>query len=136
MALTQSVEARNAALDAKLALLNGGVMRVYSGSKPATTATSATGTLLAEFDLASPAFDAASSGSAALADAPATVGLDAGTAGYFRLCDPTEAAGTGLGVIDGTCGTSGADAILSTTTVSVGLDLTVQSCTFTEPSGA
>lgn len=130
MALTQPIATRNAGLDARLDRADGGLLRVYTSPRPAPDS-AATGTLLAEFDLASPAFAAAASGSKSLADNPATVGLAAGTAAWFRILTSAEAT-----VIDGSCGTSGADAILNTTTVSVGLDLTVQSCVFTEPSGA
>jgi len=129
MALTAPIATRNAKASAALDPADGGVFRVYSGSRPAVDS-AATGTLLAEFDLADPAFTAPSSGARSIPDPIDTVGLAAGDAGYFRMLDAS--AGT---VYDGSVGIegSGADAILSTLTVSVGLIMTLQSITITEP---
>jgi hypothetical protein len=126
MALTISTAARNAACDAVVDLVDGGsgagVIRIYTGTKPATPATSPTGTLLAEFTLSDPAFGAASSGAATLDVTPALVDSSAnatGTAGYFRILDSDEAAGTGLGVVDGTVTATGGGGDLTLNTVSV-----------------
>lgn len=83
-----------------------GTIKVYSGSKPASTATSPSGTLLATFTLADPAAAAAAAGVASWDFSPtisATIAAS-GTAGWFRVADSTGAA-----VFDGTVGTSGAD---------------------------
>ena len=107
MAVRISTAARNAACDAVVDLIDGGagagVLRIYSGAQPATPATSPSGTLLAEFTLSDPAFGAASSGAATLDVTPALTdtGIADGTAGWCRFLDSTEAAGTGLGIIDG-----------------------------------
>jgi len=142
MALSISVAARNAACDAIVDLIDGGsgagVIRIYTGTKPATPATSPTGTLLAEFTCSDPAFGAASTGVATLDVTPALTdtGIAAGTAGYFRICDSTEAAGTGLGVIDGTVTATGGggDLTLNSTTISVGVAVEVTSGTITMPA--
>src|SRR5688500_20331933 len=98
MAVRINTAARNAAADAVAARVEGGtgagVIRIYTGTQPASPATAPSGTLLAEFTLSDPAFAAASAGSAALDVTPALVdqGLAAGTAGWFRILDSTEAA--------------------------------------------
>lgn len=142
MAIGISTAARSAACDAVVDLVDGGsgagVLRVYTGSKPASPGTSASGTLLAEFTLNDPAFGAAATGAASLDVDPAltTTGEAAGTAGWFRILDSTEAAGTGLGVIDGTvtATSGGGDLELNTTTISVGLDVEITSGTITMPA--
>lgn len=142
MAVRISTAARNAGVDAITALVNGGsgagVLRIYTGTQPAGPGTSPSGTLLLAFTLSDPAFAAAASGSAAIDVTPAlaTTGLAAGTAGYFRIVDSTEAAGTGLSVVDGsvTATGGGGDLTLSTTTVSVGLDVEITSLTLTLPA--
>jgi hypothetical protein len=136
--------ARNAGLDAILGLINGGsgagVLRIYSGTAPAGPGTAVTSqTLLAEFDLSDPAFPSGSGGSAAIDTSPAltTTGLAAGTATWCRFCDSTEAAGTGLGVLDGdvTATGGGGELTMNTTTISVGLDVEVTGGSITMPAG-
>src|SRR5690348_3378218 len=99
--------ARNATAAAVAALVDAGSgagrLRIYSGSQPATPATSPSGTLLLEVTLNDPAFGSPSTGVVTAAQSPAlaTTGLAANTAGYYRIVDSTEAAGTGLGIVDG-----------------------------------
>jgi hypothetical protein len=142
MAIRINTASRNAAADAVAALVNGGsgagVLRIYTGSQPATPATAPSGTLLAEFTLSDPAFAAASGGSAALDVTPALTddGLAAGTAGWFRICDSTEAAAAGLGVLDGsvTATGGGGDMTLNTVTISVGVSVEITSGSITMPA--
>lgn len=142
MATRISTAARNAAADAVVDLVDGGAgagrIRVYTGSQPAGPGSTATGTLLAEFTLNDPAFGASSSGVATLDVDPAltTTGVAAGTAGWFRLLDSTEAGSTGLGVVDGTVTATGGGGQLelATTTISVGLTVTITSGTVTMPA--
>ena len=112
---TISVEGRNEALDALLANVDGGLLRIYTGSAPSLPTDAATGTLLAELTLSNPAFAAASGG---VATANSVTSEDAapasGTAGYARL---TKSGGTG--VIDLLAGGS-----LRTSTSNVGGKLT------------
>jgi hypothetical protein len=143
VAIRISTAARNAGADAIVGLINGGsgagVLRIYSGTQPAGPGSSVGGgTLLAEFTLSDPAFAAAATGSAALDVTPALVdqGIAAGTAAWFRFCDSTEAAGSGLGVVDGsvTATGGGGDLTLNSTTVSVGVDVTVTGGSITMPA--
>lgn len=141
MAIRINTAARNAAADAVADLVSGpGRIRIYSGTQPATPATAPPGTLLAEFTLSDPAFAAASGGSAALDVSPALTdeGLAAGTAGWFRILDSTEAAGTGLGVIDGsvTATDGGGDMTLNTVAISVGVSVEITSGSITMPASA
>nr|WP_062336183.1 hypothetical protein [Herbidospora sakaeratensis] len=130
--------ARNAAADAIADLLNGGVIRIYSGGQPATPATSASGTLLAEFTLSNPAFADAVNGVAALDVTPALTdtGIADGTAGWVRMLTSAEAGSTGLGVIDGavTATGGGGTLTLNTTTISTGVNVEVTSGNITVPA--
>lgn len=142
MGLRISTAARSAACAAVVALIDGGsgpgVLRIYSGSQPAGPGTSPTGTLLAEFTLSDPAFSQLN-GVATLDVTPAVQDASAnstGTAGYFRLLDSTEAAGTGLGVIDGTVTATGGGGDLTLSTVSIvsGSPVDITSGTITMPA--
>lgn len=143
MAVRINTAARNAAADAVANLVNGGsgagVLRIYGGSQPAGPGTAPGGaTLLAEFTLSDPAFAAASGGSAALDVTPALTdqGITNGTATWFRILDSTEAAGTGLGVLDGTVTATGGggDLTLNTTTISTGVNVEITSGSITMPA--
>lgn len=142
MTVRINTAARNALADAVTALIDGGSsagkLRIYTGSQPAGPGTSPSGTLLVEIAFSDPSFGAASTGTITADITPALTGtgVAAGTAGYFRLVDSTEAAGTGLGVLDGsvTATGGGGDMELSTTTVSVGLTVTITSLTITMPA--
>lgn len=97
-----------AAVDAGAA---AGTLKVYTGAKPATVETAASGTLLATFTLADPSAAAAVATVATFdfdPDISATVSAS-GTAGWFRIADSD-----GNGVLDGSVGTSGADLTFST----------------------
>jgi hypothetical protein len=141
MATRISLAARTAAAGAIAALVDGGSgpgrIRIYTGAQPAGPGTAPTGTLLADFVLSDPAF-AVASGVATLDITPAvsTTGVAAGTAGWFRVLDSTEAAGSGLGVYDGsvTVTGGGGDLTLATTTVSVGLTVDITVATLTMPA--
>jgi hypothetical protein len=136
--------ARNASLRAALALVDGGsstgVLRIYDGTPPAGPGTAVTDqNLLAEFDLSDPAFANNGTGSEAIDVTPAleTTGLDDGTATWCRILDSTEAAGTGLGVLDGdvTATGGGGELTLNTTTISTGLAVEVTGGSITMPAG-
>jgi hypothetical protein len=107
-----------------------GTLKVYTGSKPSTVATGATGTLLATFTLADPAAAAAAAGVATWDFSPAidaTVAAD-GTAGWFRVADSDANA-----VFDGTVGTSGADLNFSSVTWVTGGTVEITGGTVTHP---
>lgn len=104
-------------------------LRIYTGTKPASADTAATGTLLYEFDLPNPAFGNATNASPSVATANAispAVGLDNGTAGWGRVFNRN-----GDAVFDGTVGQ---EITLNSTTVSTGLTGTVTSFTYVQPT--
>src|SRR5690606_15334858 len=86
MATRISVAARNAAVNAIAALLNGGTPEIRTGSPPESPAPADSGTLLVSTPLANPAFGSPSNGSAALAGVPRQAEAQAdGTAGHARF---------------------------------------------------
>ena len=121
-----SMAAAQAALNAATALVNAGsppgTLKIRTGTAPATAETSASGTLLSTLTFSNTSFaNATDPGSSGLATATAnsitsdTSAANSGTAGYFRA---ENAAGTC--VFQGTCGTTSADMILNTTTITTG----------------
>jgi len=103
-----------------------GLLRVYDGSRPATGGSATT--LLAELTFTDPSAPGASSGvltfSAITADASANA---TGTATWCRFVDST-----GAFVLDGSVGTSGADYILNTTSITTGVQVSCTSAVITE----
>ncbi len=142
MAVRISTAARNALANAITTLVDGGSsaakLRVYTGSQPAGPGTAPSGTLLLEVTLNDPSFGSASNGVITAAQSPALSGTASGTgtAGWFRIVDSTEAAGSGLGVLDGnvTATGGGGDCQLSTTSLSTGLAVAITSVTVTMPA--
>jgi len=114
--------------DAVDAGAGAGLFRVYDGSRPATGG--AATTLLAELTFTDPSAANASGGvltfSAITADASANA---TGTATWGRMVDST-----GAFVEDFSVGTSGADYILNTTSITIGLNVSCTSATQTEGS--
>ena len=106
---------------------------IYTGTAPAGIGDAAAGTLLVTFNLPNPAFGAAATGVATLLGVPiAAVGAAAGTAGYARLVNRD-----GLTIYDTeSVGTAATEVIMSTTTVSIGLDVNLNSMTMTVGAGA
>lgn len=136
---TISVEGKNEALDALLANVNSGTLRIYTGAAPADPTDAATGTLLAEIALANPAFSAATGGVATLAASTAEDAAPAsGTGGYGRLAKSDN-----TGVIDltvaGSVRTGASDSagdLLLTTTAAHGLANDTAVRFFVEAGGA
>lgn len=131
MALQFSTTLRNAMLEAiETSAGTSAKVRVYSGSAPANAAAAATGTLLAEWSLASDWSAAASGGTKSLSSTPlSTTASATGTAGYFRLVD---SAGTTCHM-QGTVGTSGTDLIIDNTSINSGQTVQITSWTWTAP---
>jgi len=99
---------------------------IYSGAVPATVATAPSGTLLVQFAGDATAFGTVTSGvltASAVANVAATA---SGTAGYFRINTSAPAA-----VVQGTCGTSGTDMILTNTNIASGQTIQFTSLTIT-----
>lgn len=130
MALRLATGSRNAAVDGVAARANGGKIRIYTGSQPASADDAATGTLLVEFDLQNPAFGAASNGQASLAGVPiqATAGAS-GTAGWFRML--TSGGGT---VLDGAVGQGSGELSLDNTNIANGQTVRITSLTLSIPA--
>lgn len=110
-------------------LLNSGTIKIYTGAQPALDG-AITGTLLATLTFGATAFGAstASAGTVtatANAITPGTAG-NTGTAGYFALV--SSGAST---IATGTCGTSGADMNLNTTSIVSGATVSCSSFTIT-----
>lgn len=117
----------NAQGDALAALLNNGYLRIYSGTQPANANTALSGnTLLAELRFSATAAPATSGGvitfNAITADASAD---NTGTATFFRAF---KSDGTSV-VMDGSVGTSAANMIIATTSISAGQTVSCSSFT-------
>jgi hypothetical protein len=100
------------------------VIKVFTGTAPANCGTADSGTVLVTFAGNAGGFGSiASQVLTASAVANATAG-NTGTAGYFRIY-PSAATSTNA-VVQGTCGLSAADMILTNTSITSG-----QTCVFT-----
>ena len=138
MALDPSVTtaAANAAADAVVDLLDAGneaaQLRIYDGTPPANAnASLSSNNLLAALTMSDPAFGAASSGVATASAITSDTTADAtGTASFFRLGSMNS--GTFTPVIQGNVGTSSADLILSSVSITAGGTVAVSSLTYTQ----
>lgn len=136
MTLSFSDALRNARANAITAAVDAGsgagVLKIRTGSKPASPDDATTGTLLASVTLNDPSFGAASDGVITLDDSPALTDASAdatGTAAHFRI--ETSA---GAGVADGTVTATGGGGDLTLNTVSLvsGASFTITGGTITE----
>lgn len=114
----------DASVNAEAALLNSGTIKIYSGAQPALNA-ALTGTLLATLTFGATAFGASSGGTATANAITSGTAAATGTAGYFAL---VKSDGTTV-VCTGTCGTSGADLNLSSTSITSGVSVSCSSFT-------
>lgn len=137
-----SKAAAQAGLDALLALLNvggAGVIKIFAGTMPTNTEAADVGTLLATLTLSTTAFPASAANTSprgALATAStitAGTAVATGTATYFRAYPHTPT--TTNAVIQGDCGTSATDMILTTTSIAAGASVSCSSWTVTLPDG-
>ncbi|HVV71270.1 MAG TPA: hypothetical protein VHI52_07205 [Verrucomicrobiae bacterium] len=127
MALGYVTALRNSRMDAiTTAIGTSGLLRIYSGTRPATGGTATT--LLAELALSS-AFAGAASGGVLTANSITqdSSADNTGTASWFRLCKSD-----GTAEVDGDVGTSGSDLNLTTTSIVSGQPVSVTSFTITE----
>lgn len=111
---------------------NAGLLRIYSGTRPANVAAAITGTLLAELTLGSP-FAPAPSGGVLTANAVTgdTSANATGTATHFRIF---QSNGT-TAIMDGDVGTSGSDLNLTSTSIVATEPVNVTSLTVTRGNG-
>lgn len=112
-------------------LLNSGTLKVYTGSQPALDG-SVTGTLLATLTFGSTAFGSASAsaGTSTAAANSITSGTagNTGTAGYFAV---EESGGSVVGT--GTVGTSNADLIANSVSITSGATVSCASFALSLP---
>lgn len=129
----RSNAAVNAAADAVCDLLDNGYLRIYDGTQPTTADTAiTTQTKLAELRFNATAFPAASAGVATANAITADTSADAtGTASWFRAL---KSDGTTV-VFDGSVGTSSADLVLNSVSISSGAQVSVTAFTYTENKG-
>lgn len=130
-----NLAARNACDEIAVLLDAGagaGKVRIYDGTQPADVDTAVTSqTLLAELPMSDPAFAAAVDGAPG-GDATAgsitddTSANATGTASWFRAVDSNNVA-----VIDGSAGTSNADLILDSTSITSGQTVKINSWVLT-----
>lgn len=135
MTVQWSTTVRNALLDAWEATI-GTSAKIYirSGSPPANCAAADTGTLLAEFDLASDWATAASSGSKSLDSLPLSTTAVAGAptnAGHYRIKDSTGTTCHEQGTV--TIAGGGGDAIIDGIAITLGQEVDLVTFTKTAP---
>ncbi len=130
------------------ALFANGVIEVRTGSQPTTADSAVTGTLLGTVTLASGpfvpgsptnglTFAAAVAGTLSKTGTWSFVGIEDGTAGWFRLKGNAVDSGvssTTAARIDGSIATSGADLNLSNIVVAVGAPSTIDVFSLTIPA--
>lgn len=130
MAHALSQAAKHDALDAALDTLDGGYLRIYTGSRRASPDAPVGGaTLLAELALGSPAFAAASGGSKSVNPITEDNAANAsGTAGWYTL---VKSDGT-TAVVDGdvTSTPGPGNLVLPTTTITAGITVQVTSLSY------
>jgi len=129
MALQYSTSVRNAQLDAiETAISTSAVLKLRSGSPPATVATADSGTVLATLSLPSDWLAAASSGSKAKSGTWEDTSADAtGTIGHFRVYASDGTTAHIQGTVTATGG--GGDMTVDNTSVASGQNVTVSSFT-------
>lgn len=132
MALQLSVTVRNSRLDAiESAIGTGAILKIRTGSVPASVASADSGTVLAQLTLPSDWMAAASSGSKAMSGTWEDPSADAaGTAGHFRIYASDGTTCHMQGTISMAGG--GGDMILDNTSIGLGQTISVSSFTLTD----
>lgn len=132
MAIQFSVTLRNARLDAiETTAGTSAVLKIRTGSAPATCATEDSGTVLATLSLPSDWMAAASNGTKAFSGTWEDLAADAtGTAGHFRIYNSDSSVCHVQGTITATGG--GGDMTLATTSIVTDQQVGITSFTFTE----
>jgi hypothetical protein len=129
MALQYSTAVNNARLDAiETAIGASAILRIRTGSPPATCATADSGTVLATINLPSDWMAAASGGTKAKSGTWQDASADAtGTAAHWRIYDSSGATCH----MQGTYGTSSADMIGDSVSFTAGQSFTINTFTIT-----
>lgn len=131
MALQFSTTVRNAWLDQiETTIGTGPILRIRSGSVPATCATADSGTVLVEMTLPGDWMAAASGGTKSLSGTWQDASANAtGTAGHFRIYDSGGSTCHIQGTVTATSG--GGDIELQNTSINSGQTVTITSFTMT-----
>lgn len=128
-----SIAAGNAGGQAITNLLDAGsppgLLKIFTGSAPATPETADSGTLLFSTTLGNPAFGTFVGGVGTANAITAGTAAATGTAGYARLYNAAATC-----VLQLTVGTSSADLVLNTLSFISGEPVSITSATFTMPS--
>lgn len=134
MSLQISVSCQNAVLDALESTVGtSAILKIRSGSVPATCATADSGTVLATINLPSDWMAAASSGTKSKSGTWQDASADAtGTAGHFRIYDSGGTTCHHQGTVTATGG--GGDMTLDNTSIASGQSVTISGYTFTAPN--
>lgn len=127
MAVRIANSVRNSRVDLIGLAIDGGFLRIYSGSKPVTKGAAPAGLLLADIQLANPC--GASTGGVLTLTVPRTdtSANNSGTASFFYLVDSASAF-----VCDGDVSNSGSDLNVTTTTIVAGQPVEITSLTITD----
>jgi hypothetical protein len=130
MALGYSTTIRTNRMQDVADAINGGSgagkIRIYDGSRPATGGTATT--LLAELTCSDPCEDTVTAGVLTFDTITPDSSANAnGVATWFRIVDSA-----GTFCVDGSVGTSGADLILNSTSISTGQEVAITSAVITE----
>ena len=127
---------------------NYGVLRVFSGTQPTDADSAETGTLLAEFTANSGVFTPGSNTNGLEFDAPvdgviskktsqtwSSLPVASGTAGWGRFYDNSRTTGSSTTAkrFDMACGVGTGEIRLSSTTITAGKTITIDSVAFTQP---
>ena len=131
MAVQLSTTVRNAELDAiETAISTSAILKIRTGSAPATCATADSGTVLATLNLPSDWLAAASGGAKAISGTWQDTSADnTGTAAHFRIYDSGGTTCHIQGTVTATAG--GGDMTLDTTSITSGGTVTITSFTLT-----
>lgn len=126
--MKQNTSLRTTLADAFADLFDGGTLKIYSGSQPASANDAASGTLLATINLPTPAFGAAAAGVVAKSGTWSATAVGTATAGWARL---SNAAGTKS--IDITVGTGSEELVLDDAAIVTGGVVVASTFTYTQP---
>jgi hypothetical protein len=107
----------------------GSLLYIYTGAQPASANTAASGTLLCTITLPATPWAAAVNGAIAKQGTWSGTAVATGTAGYARLTDDSAVN------MDFTVGESGADATIDNASIVSGGTVTINTLTYTVPSG-
>lgn len=121
-----AIKINTALRDAILSRMQSGTLYIYTGSQPSSADSAPTGTLLAQINSIS--FNSPSNGSRTLDRTYQGTAVATGTAGWARYSD-------GPYTVDGSVGVSGsgADFIISTTSITTNDIVVLKSMTITMP---